>query len=393
MPDLTTSEARLGGILVPRRGEAAMVRGRGCWLWDAAGRRYLDLTSGHGIAPLGHGHPALVAAIAGQAETLVALSSSFYNDRRAELLEALEARTEGRFAHFFLCNSGTEANEAALKLSALATGRSGWTAVKRGFHGRTLGSLALTWNPPFREPFSALLHPATFVAPGDPDALEEVITGETALFLVEIVQGESGVWPLAADYLARARELCRERGALFVVDEIQTGFGRTGHWFAYQALGLEPDMVTMAKGMAGGFPMGAVAMTRRVADALRPGLHGSTFGGSPLACAAALATIETLAGEDLPAQAREKGEVLVARLRQALAQHVVVREVRGRGLMIGIDLRRKVAPYLEALMREHAILALPAGPTVLRLLPPLVVTRAQLDQAVEAIASVLQGKP
>jgi len=382
-------EKELGGILVPRRGEHAMVRGEGCWLWDDAGRRHLDLTASYGTAPLGHSHPALVAAIREQAGRLIALSVNFYNDRRAELLAALGARLPAHFAHFFLCNSGTEANEAALKFAHLATQRRGWVALKRGFHGRTLGALATTWNPRFRETFAAIVQPATFVDPGDAEGLDRAITEETSVFLAEVIQGESGVWPLDPAFLRRAQELCRERGALFLIDEIQTGFGRAGSWFAHAELGLEPDLMTLAKGMAGGFPIGAVAMSARVAESLEPGLHGSTFGGGPLQCAAAVATLETLAAEDLPARAREKGDRFLAALRQRLAGSPLVREVRGRGLMLGVELRQKVAPYLDRLMREHAVVALPAGPTVLRMLPALVIDDEQIDAAVEAIGEVL----
>jgi acetylornithine/LysW-gamma-L-lysine aminotransferase len=382
-------ERDLAGILVPRRGEHALVRGEGCWIWDDEGTRYLDLTASYGVAPLGHAHPALVAAITEQAGRLIALSGNFYNDRRAELLAQLKSRLPAGFAHFFLCNSGTEANEAALKFAHLATQRRGWVALKRGFHGRTLGALATTWNPRFRETFAGVLQPATFVDPGDLGALDAAIGDETSVFLAEVIQGESGVWPIEPDFLRRAQELCRERGALFLVDEIQTGFGRAGAWFAHAELGLEPDLMTLAKGMAGGFPIGAVAMSARVASSLEAGLHGSTFGGGPLQCAAAIATLETLAHDDLPGRARVKGERLVGGLRSALRGAKLVREIRGRGLMIGIELRQKVAPYLDRLMREHAVIALPAGPTVLRMLPALVIEDEQIDRAVAAIAAVL----
>jgi acetylornithine/LysW-gamma-L-lysine aminotransferase len=389
LPATPQRERELGAILVPRRGEHAMVRGEGCWLWDDQGRRYLDLTASYGTAPLGHAHPALLAALGAQARRLIALSANFYSDRRAELLSLLAARVPAHFVHFFLCNSGTEANEAALKFAFLANRRRGWVALKRGFHGRTLGALATTWNPRFRETFAPILHPATFVEPGDLDGLERAITEETSVFLAEVIQGESGVWPVEPAFLRRAEELCRERGALFLVDEVQTGFGRAGSWFAHAEHGLEPDLMTLAKGMAGGFPVGAVAMSARVAQSLEAGLHGSTFGGGPLQCAAAIATLETLAAEDLPAQSRAKGEAFLAGLRRALAGAPLVREVRGRGLMIAIELRQKVAPYLDRLMREHEVIALPAGPTVLRLLPALVIEREQIDRAVAAIAAVL----
>ncbi len=383
------TERELGGILVPRRGQHAMVRGEGCWIWDDEGRQYLDLTASYGVAPLGHAHPALLAAINAQAGRLIALSSNFFNDRRAELLALLRARLPGHFAHFFLCNSGTEANEAALKFAFLANRRRGWVALKRSFHGRTLGALATTWNPSFRETFAPLLQTATFVDPGDLDGLDRAIGAETSAFIAEVIQGESGVWPIEPAFLRRAQELCRERGALFIVDEIQTGFGRTGAWFAHTELGLEPDIMTLAKGMAGGFPIGATAMSARVAESLEAGMHGTTFGGGPLQCAAAIATIETLHDADLPGQARVKGEALLGGLRQALRDAKVVRDVRGRGLMIGIELRQKVGPYLDRLMREQGVVGLQAGPTVMRLLPALVIEREQIDRAVTAIAAVL----
>jgi acetylornithine/LysW-gamma-L-lysine aminotransferase len=388
LPSLAT-ERELAGILVPRRGQHAIVRGEGCWIWDEEDRRYLDLTASYGVAPLGHAHPALLRAINDQAARLIALSSNFYNDRRAELLALLRARLPERFAHFFLCNSGTEANEAALKFAFLVNRRKGWVALKRSFHGRTLGALATTWNPSFRETFAPLLNSATFVDPGDHDALDRAIGDETSAFIAEVIQGESGVWPIETAFLERAQALCRERGALFIVDEIQTGFGRTGVWFAHDELGLDPDLMTLAKGMAGGFPIGAVAMSARVRDALEAGMHGTTFGGGPLQCAAAIATIETLHADDLPAQARVKGDALLSGLRSALRDAKLVRDVRGRGLMVGIELRQKVGPYLDRLMREHGVVALQAGPTVMRLLPALVIEREQIDRAVEAIAAVL----
>src|SRR5688572_4528701 len=383
------TERELGGILVPRRGQHAMVRGEGCSIWDDEGRQYLDLTASYGVTPLGHAHPALLQAINDQAGRLIALSSNFFNDRRAELLSLLKARLPESFVHFFLCNSGTEANEAALKFAFLANRRTGWVALKRSFHGRTLGALATTWNPSFRETFAPLLKTATFVDPGDYDALDRAIGDETGTFIAEVIQGESGVWPIEPEFLRRAQSLCRERGAMFVVDEIQTGFGRTGAWFAHAELGLEPDLMTLAKGMAGGFPIGAVAMSARVSQSLEAGMHGTTFGGGPLQCAAAIATIETLAAEDLPGQARVKGEALLGGLRQALRSAKVVRDVRGRGLMVGIELRQKVGPYLDRLMREQGVVGLQAGPTVMRLLPALVIEREQIDRAVTAIAAVL----
>jgi len=385
----TSNAEDLAAGLIPKRGTSAMVRGEGCWLWNSEGSRFLDLTSGHGVAPLGHCHPALRRAIGEQAGRLISLSASFLNDRRGELLESLRSVLPEPFEHVFLCNSGTEAIEAGLKFAFLATGRSGAVALKQGFHGRTLGSLAVTWNPNFRGPFAPLLRQVSFVTPGDIEGLESSIDDDTGVVVAEIIQGESGVIPIAADFLLAAQRLCHERGALLLVDEIQTGFGRTGEWFAHSIHGLEPDMMAMAKGIAGGFPMGALASTAQVAASLKAGLHGTTFGGSPLASAAACATIDTLAAENLVARAAASGAKLIAMLRAELEGLPLVKEVRGRGLMIGIDLRQRVGPYLDRLMNDHQVLALPAGPTVLRLLPALILDDDQIELAVEAIVAVL----
>ena len=366
-----------------------MVRGEGCWLWDSDGRQFLDLTSAHGVAPLGHCHPALRSAIAEQAGRLISVSASFLNDRRADFLTSLRSVLPARFEHVFLCNSGTEAIEAGLKFAFLTTGRRRVIALKQGFHGRTLGALALTWNPRFRKPFAALLPEVSFVAAGDLQSLEAALDDDTGLVVAEVIQGESGVIPIDGEFLLATQRLCRERGALLLVDEIQTGFGRTGDWFAHLGVGLEPDMMAMAKGIAGGFPMGALASTAPIAAALAPGLHGTTFGGSPLACAAGHATIETLSSENLPARAATTGDRLMKSLQDGLEELTLVKEVRGRGLMIGIELRQRVAPFLDRLMNDHRVLALPAGPTVLRLLPALILDDSQVERAVETIVAVL----
>ncbi len=384
------TERELGGILVPRRGQNAIVRGEGCWIWDDEGRQYLDLTASYGVAPLGHAHPALLAAINAQAGRLIALSSNFFNDRRAELLALLrrDCPSTSRTS-----TSATAAPRPTRRRSSsrfLANRRRGWVALKRSFHGRTLGALATTWNPSFRETFAALLQAATFVDPGDLDGLDRAIGGETAAFIAEVIQGESGVWPIEPAFLRRAQELCRERGALFIVDEIQTGFGRTGAWFAHARARSRAGRDDVGQGHGRRLSdrrRGHVGARRRVARSRA--CTASTFGGGPLQCAAAIATIETLHADDLPGQARVKGEALLGGLRQALRGAKVVRDVRGRGLMIGIELRQKVGPYLDRLMREQGVVGLQAGPTVLRLLPALVIEREQIDRAVTAIAAVL----
>jgi acetylornithine/LysW-gamma-L-lysine aminotransferase len=315
---------------------------------------------------------------------MVTCPGIFYNDRRAELLSKLSELTGLERA--FLCNSGTEAIEGAFKFARLSTGRTGIIATMRGFHGRTMGALSATWNKNYRAPFEPLVPGISHVPYGNVAKLEAAITDETAALILEVVQGEGGVRPGSAEYIQSAHELCQERGALLIVDEVQTGFGRTGKMFAVEHVGVQPDILCLAKGIAGGVPMGAIMLGERVTG-IKMGVHGSTFGGNPLACAAALATIQVLQAQDLPAQAAEKGAYLLAKLREIEAP--VIREIRGLGLMVGIELRTRARPYLQALI-DKGVLALPAGPTVLRLLPPLIIGMQELDAVVSAIADVLQ---
>ncbi|MGB3216170.1 MAG: aspartate aminotransferase family protein [Anaerolineae bacterium] len=366
-----------------------LVRGEGVWVWDDAGRRYLDCTSGQGVALIGHAHPAVAAAVAQQAATLITCPEIFYNDRRAALLARLTGLAPAGLTRAFLCNSGTEAVEAALKFARLLTGRPGIIAMQRGFHGRTFGSLSATWEPKYREPFEPLLPGFKHVPYDNLDALAASLDDQTAAVIVEPVQGEGGARPPSPGYLANVQTLCQHVGALLIVDEVQTGFGRTGRWFGCQHDGVTPDLMALGKGMAGGVPMAAVLLHERFGP-LPAGSHGSTFGGNPLACAAALATLDVLEQGDLPGQAAVQGAYLLEQLRDRVAPLPVVRQVRGHGLLIGIELRTRVTPYLQSL-QALGVLALPAGPTVLRLLPPLVMTPAELDQAVDAVAAALGG--
>ncbi len=363
----------------------ALVRGEGAYVWDADGQRYLDATSGQGVALLGHAHPAIVQAVSRQAGTLITCPEIFYNDRRAELYALLADVFGGLINRFFLCNSGAEAVEGALKVARLLTGRGGVVAVKRGFHGRTLGALATTWNKKYREPFADWLHDVTHISAGDMDAARASITDDTAAVIVEAVQGEGGVYPLEAEYLRGLRDLCSARGALLIVDEIQAGLGRTGRWFAYQHAGIAPDIVTLGKGLAGGLPMGAVCW-RGALGTIDEGTHGSTFGGNPLASAAAIATLTTLRDAQLIPHSAEVGAQLIESLRTLDLSSV--REVRGLGLMIGLELRDRVTPALKAL-QARGVLALPAGVNVLRLLPPLVMDSAACESLVESVREVL----
>lgn len=362
----------------------AIVRGQGATLWDSTGRAYIDCMAGHGVANLGHAHPAVARAIAEQAQTLITLPETFYNDRRSELVDKLAHLAPG-LERIFLCNSGTEAIEAALKFARLSTGRTQIVAAMRGFHGRTMGALSATWNKTYRGPFEPLVPGFTHIPYNNLEALDKAIGTDTAAVILEVVQGEGGVHPAEPEFLHAAQELCRRRGALLIMDEVQTGFGRTGKLLAIEHSGVQPDLVCLAKSIAGGFPMGAVLIGARVNN-LSPGMHGSTFGGNPLACAASLATLKVIEEECLPQQAAEKGAFLLDCLRQI--QSPLVREARGLGLMLGIELKKKVAPYLQAIA-EKGVIAMPAGMTVIRLLPPLVITYAQMEQVIGALQQAL----
>ncbi len=379
---ISTETAYTSGVY-PKR-QIAIVRGEGAFLWDADGRRYIDCVGGQGAANLGHAHPAVVAAIREQSERLISCPEIFYNDQRAAYLADLAAALPFA-ARIFLCNSGAESVEGAIKIARLKTGRTGIIATVRGFHGRTMGALSATFEPKYREPFRPLVPDFTHVPYNNIAALDAAITERTAAVILEPVQGEGGVHPAAPGYLAEVERICCERGALLIIDEVQTGFGRTGKLFAIEHHGIAPAILCLAKSIAGGLPMGAIAINE-VLGSLPQGSHGTTFGGSPLVCAAARATLRVLRDDDLPRQAAEKGAYLLERLH---ALHLPrIRTVRGQGLLIGIELKERVQPFLVALM-ERGVLALPAGPNVLRLLPPLVITYEQIDAVIDAIAGVL----
>jgi acetylornithine/LysW-gamma-L-lysine aminotransferase len=345
---------------------------------------YLDCASGHGVASLGHAHPKIAEALYKQASTLITLFESFPNDQRALLMEKITALVPGLDRVFF-CNSGTEAVEASFKFARISTGRKNIVAAMRAFHGRTYGSLSATFNKKYRDGFEPLVPGFCHVAYNNIEALDGAVTEETAAVILEALQGEGGVYPATAEYLQAARRICDERGALLIVDEIQSGFGRTGKMFAIQHSGVTPDMLTCAKALAGGVPMGALLIGPKVKN-LTPGVHGSTFGGNPLACAAANAALDVIQQEDLPGQAAAKGAYLVEKLKKIESPNI--REVRGLGLMVGIEMKQKVAPYIKAL-QEKRIIALNAGMTVIRLLPPLVISYEQIDHLVGILTEVL----
>ena len=385
--DAMQIEQRYTSGCYPKR-EVTIVRGEGARLWDDAGREYIDCVSGHGVAIVGHSNPAVVEAVCQQAGTLITCPEVFYNDVRARFLERLVSVAPEGLERALLVNSGAEAVEAALKFARLSTGRPGIVATMRSFHGRTMGALSTTWEPNYRKPFEPLLPGVTHVPYGNLDALHEALGADTAAVILEVVQGEGGVNIGETTYLQQAQGLCHAAGALLIVDEVQTGFGRTGRMFASEHHNLRPDLMAVAKGIAGGVPMGAVLIGERV-EGIRPGVHGTTFGGNPLACAAGLAAIDYMLEHDLSGQAQRKGQWLLERLGAIDAR--AIREVRGLGLMIGIELRARVTPYLKALMDE-GVLALPAGRTVLRLLPPLVIRDDELATVCDAIERVLTAR-
>src|SRR5713226_6240967 len=366
-------------------------RGNGAVLWDDQGREYLDCAAGHGVASIGHGRPEIAAALAAQALRLITCPEIVYNDVRARLLERLARLTPWGLSRIFLCNSGAEAVEGAFKFARVATGRSGIVATLRSFHGRTMGALSATWEPHYREPFAPLVPGVSHIRYNDLAAAEAAISEETAAVIIELVQGEGGVHVATDEYVHGLASLCRERGALLIVDEVQTGFGRTGRLFACNHYGLQPDILCLAKSLAGGVPMGAICLGPRVMESGRitTGVHGSTFGGNPLACAAALTTLDILEREALAERAAVLGVRALERLRALRTP--LIREVRGRGLLLGIELSRRVQPYLEALL-ERGVLALPAGPNVIRLLPPLVITEEQLERVLDVMEDVLGGR-
>ena len=364
-----------------------IVRGEGAYLWDATGRRYVDLGATHGVGNLGASPPEVAEAIARQARALLYLGSGYRSPVRTAFLERLLALLPPSFGSVFLSNSGTEAVETAIKIARGATGRPGVVAAFRGFHGRTLGSLSATWRRELREPFEPLVPGFAHVPFNDPAALDAAVTEQTALILLEPVQGEGGVHVATPEFLRAARAAADRTGALLAFDEVQTGIGRTGRMFAFERWGIVPDLLTLAKSLAGGVPIGATVTTPEV-DARFRGTHHSTFGGNPLACAAGLAALELAVRERLPERAERLGLRAQERLRSLPTRSV--REVRGLGLLLGIELRERVAPALAELERR-GYLAISAGPSVLRLLPPLVIPDAEWDRALDTVAEVVGG--
>ncbi|MDH5673516.1 MAG: aspartate aminotransferase family protein [Myxococcales bacterium] len=373
-------------------------QGEGCRLRDVEGRSYLDLCGGIAVVSVGHGHPKLAAAIGAQAGRLMHVSNLFYNDRAIALGEQMARRTI--FDRFFFCNSGAEANEALLKLArryhfgAGAPERTQLVAAEASFHGRTMGALSLTGQPKYHEGLGPMVGDIAHVPYDDADALEAAVSERTAAVLLEPLQGEGGVRVPSPDYLRRARAICDAAGALLFFDEVQTGYGRTGRFMGHEHSGVEPDGCALAKGIASGFPLGAIAVKEKLADALPPGTHATTYGGNPLACAAALCVLEIFDEEQLVQNAEQGGQYLAAGLERLVQRHKAAREARGQGLLRGILLADEVDPGATlAVVREAGVLLSLAGGNVLRFTPPLCVSREELDEGLAAVERVLAAPP
>jgi len=365
-----------------------ITHGQGASLWDAEGKKYLDCTSNYGVAITGHCHPRVVEAIRNQAGLLLSCHGTFYNEARSGLLERLSTIAPDGLRRAFLSNSGTEAIEFALKLARRSTGKTGIIAMMGAFHGKTMGALSATWNKKYRTPFMPLVPGFSHVPYGRLERVEAAIDDETAAIIAEPIQGESGVNVPPVDFLPGLRDICDDKGVLLILDEIQTGFGRTGDMFACQHYGIEPDILCLAKAVASGLPMGATMATEEVMSKLKMGDHSSTFGGGPVACAAACATLDVLKDERLPERAKTNGDYMFSKLEGLAEKYRIVRGARGRGLMLGLELRFDVLNIIMGSL-ERGVLFLDAGRNVVRMLPPLIIDRGEIDRAITVLDEVL----
>ncbi|MDX3852680.1 acetylornithine transaminase [Streptomyces sp. AK02-01A] len=366
----------------------SLVRGSGATVWDADGNQYTDFVGGIAVNALGHAHPAVVEAVSRQIAALGHVSNLYVAEPPLALAERL-IQLFGRPGRVFFCNSGAEANEAVYKIGRL-TGRRHMVATDGGFHGRTMGSLALTGQPAKRDPFLPLPGDVSHVPYGDAEALRAAVTEDTAFVIIEPIQGEKGVVVPPRGYLEAAREITRATGTLLVLDEVQTGIGRTGHWFEHQAhQGVEPDLVTLAKGLGGGLPLGATVAFGEAADLLLPGQHGTTFGGNPVTCAAGLAVLDTLAADGRLDQVKRLGE----RLRDGIEAlgHPLVSHVRGAGLLLGIVLTEPLAPQMQQAAQDAGLLVNVPAPDVVRLMPPLIIGDDEVDTLLKALPGILDS--
>jgi len=365
-----------------------ITHGKAANLYDSEGNKYIDCTGNYGVAITGHCHPRVVKAIREQSEKLLSCHGTFYNEARSQLLDRLSGIAPTRLNRMFLSNSGTESVEFALKLARRATGKTGIIAMMGGFHGKTMGSLSATWKKKYRKPFEPLVPGFKHAPFGKIDRVEKLIDDDTAAVITEPIQGESGINVPPDGFLPALRELCTEKSILMITDEIQTGMGRIGKMFACQHWGYTPDVMCLAKAVASGLPIGATLATEDVMSKLKMGDHSSTFGGGPVAAAAAVATIDVITEEKLPARAAENGAYLMGKLKKLEEKYRVLRNVRGMGLMIGMEFRYDILKVLMGCL-ERKVLVLDAGTNIIRLLPPLVIDRSQLDTVIEVLDEVI----
>ncbi len=363
--------------------------GKGVKLYDVEGNEYLDCMAGIAVASIGHGNERLANAIAEQAKTLIVCPQNLGSETRVKFYQKLSKFVPASLGltRIFMANSGSEVNEASLKWARAATGRKRFVAAKRGFTGRTMGTLPLTWEKKYREPFEPLGFEADFITYNNIEELDKAVTEETAVVWLEPVQGEGGIHPANLEFLQAARRITQERGALLIFDEIQSGVGRTGKFLAIEHYDIKPDMITLAKGLGGGMPMGVLLMSEEIALKMPKGGHGTTFGGNPLACAAALAVLDEIETRGLLNHVTEVGNYFQEQLKAINSPKI--RAVRGKGLLIGVELKEKVAPYISALKKEK-VLTINAGATVIRFVPPLVISKEEVDEVVKRFTRVLE---
>lgn len=361
-----------------------IIRGQGATLWDVNGKEYIDCMGAYGVAVVGHCHPRVVEAVKRQAEVLISCHGSIYNDKRAQLLKKLEEITLPGLDMYYLCNSGTETVECAIKLARKKTGKPGIIAFNNAYHGKTFGALSATWNKKYRTPFTPLVPGFSFARYGSIEEVEKLVTEDTAAILVEPIQGEAGIRIPPEGFLKELREICNSHELVLIFDEVQTGFGRTGKMWASEHSGVIPDVMCSAKAVAGGIPMGITFARKDVMSHFSTGDHTSTFGGNPLACAASIAAIEVIQSENLVEKAEKDGKYFRKKLEEFQEKYRIIREVRGKGLMIGVEMRFPVKDIIFNGLK-HGALLLYAGRNVLRFLPPLVISRDQIDKAVEIL--------
>ncbi len=367
-------------------------KGTGAWLWDSKGKKYLDAMAGVAVVNMGHSHPKITEAIQGEAGKLIHVSNWYYNEKQGALAKKLAGIAPHGMARVFFCNSGAEANEAAIKLARKSTGKKGIIACAGAFHGRTVGSLSLTWKKDYKEPFEPLMPGVSHVPFGDADAIRKAISQDTAAVWLEPVQGEGGVIIPPAGYLKEVREICDSKGVLLVADEVQTGIGRTGKMFASGHEGVAPDIMCLAKALANGLPIGAVLANEEVSQAFSYGTHGSTFAGGPLVCAAGLATLDALEKEKAVSNSQTVGAYLLDNLKSLLAGNPAVKDIRGKGLLIGVELdesKAKARAICEKMISK-GVLATPVSHNAIRLTPPLIIKMEEAEMVAETLAFALK---